>query len=118
MLGTLLLWRFGISLGSRWVFAISLLTAVAFYTLSEVLLWTQGADDHFFEWRLGKMFVGWSFFFVYGFWLRARPTWLGAIVTRRIWWSLAALFRACRDSTMKHGSSSSILGTTIANTFC
>jgi fucose 4-O-acetylase-like acetyltransferase len=57
-----------------------LVISTLFYTLSDALLWKQGADDHFFEWHYGKAFIGWTIFFVWGLWLGRGPermAWLG-----------------------------------------
>ena len=59
--------------GPEFVFAISIGASFAFYCVSEMLLWSQGPDHHFFEWYLGKCFVGWSIFFFWGTYLAAHP---------------------------------------------
>ena len=49
------------------------LSSLAFYTGSEYLLWTKGADSHFFEWHWGKCSAAWVLFFFWGVWLGHKP---------------------------------------------
>jgi surface polysaccharide O-acyltransferase-like enzyme len=61
-----------------------------FYIASDLLLWTQGADNHFFEWHYGKAFLGWSLFFFWGVWLGRSPQFLAAMSKRLLPLGLAA----------------------------
>lgn len=72
-----------------WVLGLSAVSSVAFYGVSEYLLWTSGADGRAFEWHWGKLCLAWALFFVWGIWLGYRP---GAMewMRRRRWWLLAA----------------------------
>jgi len=67
--------------------ALAALSSIAFYALSGSLLWTLGPDDHQFEWRWGKLFVGWAVFFFWGLWLGYTPDALDRL-KRRQWWLL------------------------------
>jgi surface polysaccharide O-acyltransferase-like enzyme len=49
------------------------LSSLAFYAGSEYLLWTRGADSHFFEWCWGKCSAAWALFFFWGVWLGQKP---------------------------------------------
>ena len=40
-----------------------------FYISSEEILRVSGADQHFFEWHYGKLFIAWGLFFFWGVWL-------------------------------------------------
>lgn len=46
--------------------------SLSFYGISEIFLWRNGADGHFFEWHYGKLFFGWSLFFFWGVWIGFR----------------------------------------------
>ena len=48
--------------------------SIAFYVISDTLLWTRGADGYFFEWHWGKLFAAWSLFYFWGVWLGRRTT--------------------------------------------
>lgn len=48
-------------------------TSLAFYSVSEFLLWTKGPDNNFFEWYIGNAIVGWSVFFCWGVVLAKQP---------------------------------------------
>jgi len=61
-----------------------------FYITSDLLLWIQGADNHFFEWHYGKAFIGWSLFFFWGVWLGRFPQFLVALSNRLLVLGLAA----------------------------
>jgi surface polysaccharide O-acyltransferase-like enzyme len=60
-------------------------SSIAFYALSGSLLWTLGPDDHQFEWRWGKLFVGWAVFFFWGLWLGYTPAALDRLKRRQGW---------------------------------
>ena len=69
--------------------ALAALSSIAFYAISDHLLWTLGPDEHQFEWRYGKLFFAWAVFFFWGLWLgysSATLEWL----KRRQWWLLLA----------------------------
>lgn len=51
----------------------SMSLTLIFYMTSDILLWNQGADNHFFEWHYGKAFIPWSLFFVWGIWISHSP---------------------------------------------
>lgn len=44
-----------------------------FYGVSSNVLLAQGDDHHFFEWYIGKIFVGWSVFYFLGVYFAAVP---------------------------------------------
>lgn len=58
--------------GAGIMFIVALISLV-FYAVSDLLLWTRGADSHFFEWHWGKLFAAWCLFFFWGAWLAFRP---------------------------------------------
>ncbi len=66
---------------------LSALSSIAFYAISGRLLWTQGSDQHAFEWRYGKLFFAWAVFFFWGLWLGYSPTALERL-RRAQWWLL------------------------------
>ncbi len=48
----------------------AILLTLLFYITSELLLWIQGPDHHFFEWHYGKVFIHWGIFYFWGAWIR------------------------------------------------
>ena len=72
-----------------WCLALAAVSSVAFYAVSDYLLWTKGPDAHAFEWHWGKLCLAWAVFFVWGVWLGYRS---GAMewLRRRRWWVLLA----------------------------
>lgn len=59
--------------GAGIIFVAAALISLVFYAVSDILLWTRGADGHFFEWHWGKLFAAWCVFFFWGVWLALRP---------------------------------------------
>jgi surface polysaccharide O-acyltransferase-like enzyme len=51
----------------------SIVLSLGFYGVSEYVLWVSGISEPTFEWHYGKLFFGWSAFFMTGVWLGARP---------------------------------------------
>lgn len=72
-----------------WVLGLAAALTLGFYAVSDLLLWMNGNDHHFFEWHYGKIFVGWSLFFFWGVWLGRRPAALAWLA--RWAWPLAGL---------------------------
>ena len=70
--------------GLWWVLVSALVLSLAFYINSDLTVWTQGDDKHFYEWHYGKAFVGWSLFFFWGVVLGRRPNILD-MMTRWRW---------------------------------
>jgi peptidoglycan/LPS O-acetylase OafA/YrhL len=66
---------------------LSALSSTAFYTISGGLLWTQGADQHAFEWHWGKLCLAWAVFFFWGLWLGYSPSALERLKKVQ-WWLL------------------------------
>lgn len=52
---------------------VSVVLSLGFYAVSEYALWVSGISEPTFEWHYGKLFFGWSAFFMTGVWLGARP---------------------------------------------
>ena len=61
------------------------LSSIAFYAFSGALLWKLGPDEHQFEWRWGKLFLGWAVFFFWGLWLGYTPAALDRLKRRQGW---------------------------------
>ena len=59
--------------GLNWALAVSVVLSLGFYGVSEYALWAVGISEPTFEWHYGKLFFGWSAFFMTGVWLGARP---------------------------------------------
>ena len=51
------------------VLALSAVGSFLFYLSSELILRLHGADELFFEWHYGKLFIAWGLFFFWGVWL-------------------------------------------------
>jgi surface polysaccharide O-acyltransferase-like enzyme len=57
----------------NWILAGAGILSFLFYGISDLLLWTQGADGGFFEALWNRFFAGWSLFFATGIVLRRLP---------------------------------------------
>ena len=86
------------------------LSSIAFYAISDDLLWTLGPDQHQFEWHYGKLFCAWAVFFFWGLWLGYSQTALDWLRKRQWWLLLAAVcayvpyFLETRDEFLRYGS--------------
>jgi fucose 4-O-acetylase-like acetyltransferase len=90
--------------------ALAALSSIAFYAISDNLLWTVGPDEHHFEWRYGKLFFGWAVFFFWGLWLGYSPATLEWLKRHQWWLLLAALcayvpyYLVMRDEFLRFGT--------------
>ena len=93
-----------------WCLCAAMLCSVAFYSISEMLLRSHGADQHRFEWTYGKLCLGWAVFFFWGLWLGYSPATMDFLKRNHRWFFAAALCAfmpygaATRNQLLEFGS--------------